>query len=64
MMPDTIKAKKSAQWFFDALQDVFIGTKVEGESESINRMRVKSRCDTIFAQRRKSAPNKTGQENN
>jgi hypothetical protein len=29
--------------FFDALRDVFVGAKVEGESGFVNLMRIKSR---------------------
>ncbi|HQE25519.1 MAG TPA: hypothetical protein PKZ70_05830, partial [Candidatus Atribacteria bacterium] len=31
------------QKFYDALKDIFIGAKVEGESGYINLMRIKSR---------------------
>jgi adenine-specific DNA-methyltransferase len=31
------------QRFYDALEDIFVGAKVEGESGYINLMRIKSR---------------------
>ena len=37
------KAEKNEQKFFDALKDVFVGAKVEGESGFVNLMRIKSR---------------------
>jgi hypothetical protein len=37
------QAEKSVTRFFDALRDVFVGAKVEGESGYINQMRIKSR---------------------
>lgn len=39
-MPD---AKRFEKQFFDALRDIFVGAKVEGESGFINLMRIKSR---------------------
>jgi hypothetical protein len=35
--------KKFEKQFFDALRDIFFGTKVEGDSGYINLMRIKSR---------------------
>ena len=40
------RADKSAERFFDALRDVFVGTPVEGQSGFINLMRIKSRYYT------------------
>ena len=37
------KAKKSQKRFYDALTDLFVGVKVEGESGFINLMKIKSR---------------------
>ena len=39
-MPD---AKKFEKQFFNALRDIFVGAKVEGESGYVNLMRIKSR---------------------
>jgi hypothetical protein len=36
------KADKSQARFYDALTDLFVGAKVEGESGFINLMRIKS----------------------
>lgn len=40
------KADKSQERFFDALKDVFVGAKVEGQSGFINLMRIKERYYT------------------
>ena len=40
---DTELVEKRVKRFFDALRDVFVGAKVEGESGYINLMRIKSR---------------------
>ena len=40
---DSELAEKSVTRFFDALRDVFVGAKVEGESGYINLRRIKSR---------------------
>ncbi|MEO0108912.1 MAG: hypothetical protein ABIK62_07080, partial [candidate division WOR-3 bacterium] len=44
------KAARIEQRFLDALRDVFVGAKVEGESGFINLMRIKSRyyTDGVF----------------
>ena len=44
------KADKSQGRFYDALTDLFVGAKVEGESGFINLMRIKSRyyTDGVF----------------
>jgi adenine specific DNA methylase Mod len=39
-LPD-VKADKAAEQFFDALRDVFVGAKVEGDSGFINLMHIK-----------------------
>ena len=43
------------QQFFDALNDIFIGAKIEGESGYINLMRIKSRYyrEGVFPQLKK-----------
>jgi len=46
MQRDSVKAEKSAERFFGALWDVFVGAPVEGQSGSINLMRIKSRYCT------------------
>jgi len=40
------------QRFFDALENIFIGAKIEGDSGYINLMRIKSQyyCDKVFPQ--------------
>uniref|UniRef100_A0A7C4G9G8 Site-specific DNA-methyltransferase n=1 Tax=candidate division WOR-3 bacterium TaxID=2052148 RepID=A0A7C4G9G8_UNCW3 len=42
MTNQVTKAKKSQQRFYDALTNLFVGAKVEGESGFINLMRIKS----------------------
>ena len=44
------KADKSQERFYDALRELFVGAKVEGESGFINLMRIKSRyyTDGVF----------------
>ena len=44
------KADKSQARFYDALTDLFVGAKVDGESGFINLMRIKSRyyTDGVF----------------
>jgi hypothetical protein len=46
----TAKADKSQERFYDALRELFVGAKVEGESGFINLMRIKSRyyTDGVF----------------
>ena len=46
----TAKADKSQERFYDALTDLFVGAKVEGQSGFINLMRIKSRyyTDGVF----------------
>jgi adenine-specific DNA-methyltransferase len=46
----TTKAEKSQGRFYDALRELFVGAKVEGESGFINLMRIKSRyyTDGVF----------------
>ena len=50
MRNESAKAEKSAERFFDALRDVFVGAPVEGQSGFINLMRIKSRyyTDGVF----------------
>jgi adenine-specific DNA-methyltransferase len=40
------KADKSQERFYDALRELFVGAKVEGQSGFINLMRIKSRYYT------------------
>lgn len=40
------KADKSQGRFYDALRELFVGAKVEGQSGFINLMRIKSRYCT------------------
>ncbi len=44
------RADKSRERFYDALRELFVGAKVEGESGFINLMRIKSRyyTDGVF----------------
>ena len=44
------KADKSQERFYDALRELFVGAKVEGQSGFINLMRIKSRyyTDGVF----------------
>jgi adenine-specific DNA-methyltransferase len=44
------KADKSQERFYDALTELFVGAKVEGQSGFINLMRIKSRyyTDGVF----------------
>lgn len=49
------KAEKSSERFYDALRELFVGAKVEGESGFVNLMRIKS-CyytDGVFPRLRK-----------
>lgn len=46
MPAPTTKAEQKEQQFYDALRDLFVGAKVEGDSGYINLMRIKSRYFT------------------
>lgn len=46
MRNESAKAGKSAERFFGALRDVFVGAPVEGQSGFINLMRIKLRYYT------------------
>jgi len=46
MQRDSVKADKSAERFFGALRDVFVGAPVEVQSGFINLMRIKARYYT------------------
>ena len=54
----TAKADKSQGRFYDALTDLFVGAKVEGQSGFINLMRIKSRyyTDGVFPKLQRSQP--------
>lgn len=53
---NTTKADKSQERFYDALKELFVGAKVEGESGFINLMRIKSRyhTDGVFPKLRRN----------
>ncbi len=50
MSANSAEADKSQERFYDALKELFVGAKVEGESGFINLMRIKSRyyTDGVF----------------